>query len=59
MGKLKRWLNGVVKDKQFNYHKRDCYLRNYKFTVIKNGSSTKMSEYSIKYCPVCGEKLKG
>lgn len=58
MGKFKRWLNDVVKDNQFNYHKQNCYFRNYKFTVIRNGSAMKMSELSIKYCPICGEELK-
>ena len=24
MGKFKRWLNGVVQDKEFNYHKPRC-----------------------------------
>ena len=59
MGRLKRWLHGVVQDRQFNYHKAGCYFHNQRFTVIRNGAATKMSEGSIKYCPICGEKLKG
>lgn len=49
---------GISKDREFNYHKLGCYFRNRRFTVIRNGDSMKMCEGSIKYCPICGEKLR-
>lgn len=59
MGKFKRWLNGVVQDREFNYHKPHCPMYSHRITVIKNTTGMKYSECLIKYCPFCGGKLKG
>ena len=53
----KIWYN-VHKDKLGNYHKYPCCLANGKFTVIDNGCAKKVWQCHIKYCPVCGEKLR-
>lgn len=54
----KIWHN-VHKDKLGNYHKYPCHLAGRKFTVIDNACGKKVGEWSIKYCPICGEKLEG
>ena len=54
----KMWYN-VHKDKLGNYHRYPCHLAGGKFTVIDNTCAKKVGEWSIKYCPICGEKLKG
>ena len=59
MGKFKRWLNNVVQDKEFNYHKPRCPMYGHRITVIQNTSGKKYSDCLITYCPFCGEKLKG
>ena len=53
----KIWYN-VHKDKLGNYHKYPCHLAGCKFTVIGNACGKKIGEWSIKYCPICGEELK-
>lgn len=35
MGRFKRWLNDVVQDKEFNYHKPHCPMYSHRITVIK------------------------
>ena len=55
---IRRWVQGVKKDNKFNYHKPYCKLRGHNFTVIKNNIGQKMWNCEIKYCPVCGERLK-
>lgn len=55
---LKTIFSNVIKDKYHNYHKADCSLNNIKFTVIKNHTGFKMDNCHIKYCPICGEKLR-
>ncbi len=56
--KFKRHLNNVTRDMQGNYHKGRCFLRGGKFTVIHNEAAKKVSEYCVKYCPICGEELR-
>lgn len=54
----KMWHN-VHKDKIGNYHKYPCFLAGGRFIVIDNACATKIRDNNIKYCPICGEKLKG
>ena len=53
----KIWHN-VRKDKLGNYHKCPCYLYGRRFTIIDNVCGKKIGEWSIKYCPICGEELR-
>lgn len=60
MGKFFKYLFGdVTQDREGNFHKQRCHLRNERFTVIVNRAGKKMCDGYVKYCPCCGEKLDG
>lgn len=59
MRRLYNWLFlNIKKDSKGRYHDTKCALFSHNFTVIKNTGGTKLWEGQIKYCPICGAKLK-
>ena len=60
MATMLQYLFGkVTRDRNFNFHKDRCRMRNRRFTVIDNNAGLKVFEGYVKYCPCCGEKLDG
>lgn len=60
MGKFKKWLGKVIQDRYLHYHKSsNCPMYDHTITIICNSQGKRYSECLTKYCPFCGEKLKG